>query len=260
MRAKDIVSHIVLSKVVAVPMSLAEAGPKVVPNADSRPNVRANGLRTRLAGRMGPTELRRRIWHISPGLLPFLLWPIPHADPISPTLRGIIVLTCAIIAGLIYLRFHRVARQSVASDRAGAVLGYSGSVLLTLLLFPANAELGLTVLAILAFGDGSATLGGMLLAGPKLPWNRSKTWTGTLCFLACGVPMATVVFWGETYFNAESQGSPVPFFSALLCGGTAVVLAAIAESVPSRINDNIRVGVTAAVSLVVMHFLVVGTA
>jgi farnesol kinase len=254
------VSYIVRSKIVAVPMSLTETGPKVAPNAKSEPNVRANEHRTRIAGRLGQTELRRRIWHISPGLLPFLLWPIPHADPISPTLRGIIVLTCAIIAGLIYLRFHRVARQSVTSDRAGAVLGYAGSVLLTLLFFPANAELGLTVLAILAFGDGSATLGGLLLAGPKIPWNRSKTWAGTICFLACGVPMATVVYWGETYFNAESHGPPVPFLSALLCGGTAVLLAAIAESFPSRINDNIRVGVTAAVSLVVMHFLVVGVA
>jgi dolichol kinase len=139
-----------------------------------------------------------------------------------------------------------------------AVIGYAGSVLLTLLLFPAHAELGLTVLAVLAFGDGSATLGGKLFGGKRLPWNRDTTWAGLICFVCVGLPMAALVYWGETYFNPETASEPVPISIALLCGGTATVIAALAESVPSRINDNIRVGLAASLAVVSVHALAVG--
>ncbi|MDA1232804.1 MAG: hypothetical protein O2856_18705 [Planctomycetota bacterium] len=32
-------------------------------------------------------EIKRRFWHMSPGLLAFALHLAPHADPISPTLQ-----------------------------------------------------------------------------------------------------------------------------------------------------------------------------
>lgn len=194
---------------------------------------------------------------MSPGLLPFLLWPIPHADPISPTLRGILV---TIILGLgvaIFLRFRRIARKGECGDRLGAVAGYAGSVLLMLLLFPGQAELGLTVLAVLAFGDGSATLGGKLLGGPRVPWNHDKTISGLACFVLVGVPMASIIYWGETH-NLEARGPAAGWSTALVCGGAATVAAAIVESLPSSINDNIRVGVTAAATVAAAHGIMVG--
>lgn len=227
---------------------MSQTLPKTGPQAVERP---------RLSTRLGENELKRRLWHMSPGLLPFLLWPIPHADPISPTLRGIMV---TIIVGLgiaIFVQFRRIARNGEYSDRLAAVAGYAGSVLLMLLLFPNQAELGLTVLAVLAFGDGSATLGGKLLGGPKLPWNDEKTISGFACFVLVGVPMASIIYWGETH-NLEAQGPPASWVTALICGGAAAIAAAIVESLPSVINDNIRVGVTAAVVVVAAHGATVG--
>ena len=139
-----------------------------------------------------------------------------------------------------------------------AVAGYAASVLLTLIAFPGDAELGLTVLAVLAFGDGSATLGGLLIGGPKLPWNRDKTFAGLLCFLVVGGAMSTVVYWGETVMNSEALPPRATILSALVCGGSATGVAAIVESVSSRINDNIRVGAAAAVTVTTAHGLVVG--
>lgn len=212
------------------------------------------------AGRLnqvGQMELRRRLWHMLPGLLPFLLWPIPHADPISPTLRAIMILVIGSIAGWIYFQYRHIARNE---DRQafGAVAGYAGSVIGMLLLFPWHAELGLTVLAVLAFGDGSATLGGLLLRGPTLPWNRDKTWAGSFCFVLVGAPLAAIIYWGESH-NLEAVTNPdVSYTTALLCGSAATFAAAVSESIATRINDNIRVGLTAAVTLIVAHGWLVG--
>jgi len=206
--------------------------------------------------RLDSMELRRRFWHMSPGLLPFLMWPIPHRDPISPTLYVIIV---AIVVGLslkIFLQYRLIQRVGETNGTSG-VVGYAAAIVGTALLFPAHVELAMTVLAILAFGDGSATLGGLLFRGPKLPWNHEKSWSGSICFLMVGVPMAAIVYWGETH-NLEAQTAGVSFATALICAGPAVLMAAIAESLPVRLNDNIRVGVTSAVTLAVVHGLVVG--
>jgi dolichol kinase len=190
--------------------------------------------------------------------LPFLLWAVPHRDPISPTLQAIMVLLVALLGGHIYWRYHRIERQH-DRERVAAVLGYALSVLVMLLMFPQHAELGLTVLAVLAFGDGSATWGGLTFGGPKLPWNAKKTWSGLASFLIVGIPLAAVIYWGETYFNPESlEYQSVSLTTALACGSAAVSLAAIAESLPMRINDNVRVGVAAALGVTLMHALLLG--
>lgn len=220
------------------------------PSHPDEPTAQATGLTA--------TEWRRRLWHASPGVLPFLLWAVPHRDPISPTLQVIMILLVCGLGGHVFWRYRQIERQH-DRERVSAVFGYALSVLVTLLAFPQHAELGLTVLAILAFGDGSATWGGLTFGGPKLPWNPKKSWSGFLCFLAVGIPLASVIYWGETYFNPESlEYQSVPFTTAICCGGVAVTLAAIAESLPSRINDNIRVGVAAAVGLITMHALLCG--
>lgn len=205
--------------------------------------------------RLSSAEWRRRFWHMAPGLLPFCLWPIPHADPISPTLRAIMIAVAAVIGGLIFFRYRRIERHAGDNQRLAAVAGYVLSVLGTLLLFPAHAEIGLAVLGVLAFGDGSATLGGLLLGGPRLPWNRSKTVSGLLCFIIVGGALSSVIYWGESH-NLEAMHPPGPatWTTALACGLTASFVAAIAESIPSRINDNIRVGVSSAVALAALHF------
>lgn len=205
---------------------------------------------------IGRTEGKRRIWHLMPGFLPFLLWPIPHKDPASPELVAVVVGINLALAAAIYVRYRDIAR---AGDRGRfpAVIGYIGSIIVTLVLFPAHVELALTVLAILAFGDGCATAGGLYFGGPRLPWNSQKSWAGTLTFLTIGTAMASIVYWGEAN-NLEAQGTPPGFATSLAVAGTATLVAAIAESLPSRIDDNIRVGVAAAVTVVVAHAMIVG--
>ena len=203
--------------------------------------------------RLPSRELKRRFWHICPGLLAFGLQVVSHADPISPTLQLIIVGCCIAIAARILLGFRQIQRQGEGAGLA-AVGGYSLSVLLMAFLFPRHLELGLAVLAILAFGDGSATLVGLTFRGPRLWWNRAKSWSGLLGFVVIGSLMTAWVYWGETH-NPEAAEPAVSFGLALLLTSPAVVAAALAESIRSRINDNIRVGVVAAIALVLLHCL-----
>ena len=206
--------------------------------------------------RLDARELRRRLWHMSPGLFPVLLWFVPHRDPISPTLMVIVGIVAAVLAAKIYFQFMKIQRAGETND-GSAVLGYALSVLAAFLLFPAHAEIGLTVLAILAFGDGSATLVGLAFGGKSLPWNRRKSWAGVIGFLLIALPTAAVVYWRETH-NLEAIGSGVTFAQACLCVSPAVVLAMLAESIDSKLNDNIRVGVVAVASLAMTHAMMFG--
>jgi dolichol kinase len=195
---------------------------------------------------------------MSPGVLPLLLWLFPHRDPISPTLRAIMIVVAVGVGVGIFVGYRRIQRRGESGQRLAAVAGYAASVLLTLIAFPEHAELGLTVLAILAFGDGSATLGGLLIGGRKLPWNRDKTVAGLACFVLVGGGLASLVYWGETALNPEANEPIATVTAALFCGGLAALLAGLIESIPSRINDNIRVGVVAAATLAITHDVVIG--
>ncbi|MBD3672868.1 MAG: hypothetical protein HUJ26_05015 [Planctomycetaceae bacterium] len=185
-----------------------------------------------------------------PGLTPFILWPIPHEDPISLLLKLIILTVAVVIAGSIYLKFRHISRDA-EENRAEAVLGYALSVLGTLLLFPAHAEIGFMVLAILAFGDGSATFGGLVFPSRSLPWNDDKSVTGLLSFIVMGSLMGTIIYWGEA-------NPGVTWGTAFAIAIPTAICAAIAESLPVRLNDNVRVGITASVVSPLTHFFVMG--
>lgn len=202
-------------------------------------------------GSLSSRELRRRVWHMSPGLLPLILQVVPHADPVSPTLRWIILAVAAALGLRILWGFRQIQRANEASGMS-AVAGYALSVMAMVLLFPQHLEIAFALLAILAFGDGSATLFGLLLRGPRLPWNRAKSWSGLLAFIVVGTLMAGWIYWGET-LNVEAIDSPVSFQTALLLVAPAVVVAAFCESINSRINDNVRVGIVGALMLMITH-------
>lgn len=196
-------------------------------------------------------ELRRRFWHMAPGLLAFGLHLVPHADPISWLMKSIVLGCCVGLGAGVLIGFQKIKRQGEGVGIA-AVAGYALAVMVTTLLFPQHLELGLAVLSILAFGDGSATLVGLLLRGPRLPWNHSKSWAGFLAFVSVGSLMTAWIYWGETH-NPEAAEPAVTFGLAIALTMPAVIASAIAESLRVKLNDNVRVGVTAAIALAILH-------
>lgn len=208
--------------------------------------------------RLGKQELRRRICHMAPGLLPFLLWPIPHKDPLHTILLQVILGLFAVIVVSLFFVWNRISRPGVGNgDRIAAIGGYAICVLATILLFPAHLECGLAVLGILAFGDGMATLCGKTIPSPSLPWNPKKTVAGLLAFVGVGTFAAMLIYWGESN-NLLAIGPPATFFQAFLVALAGTSLAAIAETLPMRLNDNFRVGIAAAIGIVAAHAAIFG--
>lgn len=191
-----------------------------------------------IAAKIGVAEFRRRLIHMTPGLLPFLLWYIPHRDPWGPLLINLaLVLTIALV-GHALVRFRTIARSTNEHGLA-AVLGYAIPVLLLILLFPDRGELAVMTLGIIAMGDGSATLGGLWFGGRRLPWNRRKSVAGLICFCVVGTFFASIFYWGEARPGVSWQ-------TAFFCATAATGAAALVESLPSSWNDNFRVATTAA--------------
>jgi len=187
---------------------------------------------------------------MTPGLLPFLLWGIPHQDPWGAILADVVIGLFVTIVGMALLQFNAFTRPGEQDWRA-SVLGYALPVLAALTIFRGREEIGVMTLAILAFGDGFATLCGMKFGGQRLPWNPAKTWTGFACFLACGTPLATLIYWGEAR-------PTVSLITAAVIAAVTTLTAAIMESLPFKLTDNLRVGATAAIIGGLMTLLMVG--
>lgn len=197
----------------------------------------------------GRIEVWRKVLHMTPGLLPFTLVLLEHTDPIHP----VTLFTVALIAGLltwVYIRSARFVKRDGEDDFILTAVSYPALVVLSLAIFPGHAEFACVVAVILAFGDGSAYLAGKLLGKRKLPWNPDKTWMGTCAFVICSTPIAAAAYWLE----ARPE---VPMAMAAVCAFTAAFLAAIAESLPMRVNDNLRVGIASIVGVSLAYFFVV---
>jgi len=191
-------------------------------------------------------EMLRKVLHIAPGFLAFFLPFLPHEKPLpAQALLELTLITAVLTA--IYLAARRIVARPGESDFYLTALSYPAAVLGTLFAFPGAPELGAIVVVVIAFGDGSAYLGGKKFGGPQLPWNSRKTWAGTLTFLAVAGPLAALAYRGEA-------GATTPWLAAILCGGGAAFLAAIAESLPTRLSDNLRVGFTASLAAAFIHF------
>lgn len=193
-------------------------------------------------------EIVRKLLHISPGLLAFLLPFAPHAKPLSTQALLEITAITAVLTG-IYIALRKVVARPGESDFYTTTLSYPIAVLATLFAFPGAPELAAVVVVIIAFGDGSAYLGGKLIGGPTLPWNREKTWAGSLAFVAVAGPLASLAY----RLEADPE---IPLLAAIACGGGAAIFASIAESLPTKLSDNVRVGATAAVTAAAFHFAV----
>jgi len=198
-----------------------------------------------VADQLGMQEVRRRLWHMSPGLLPFVFWILPHADPVSWFWRANFIFD-GVVLNIAVLKWCHSIRRREDEKCICSALGFTCTVLPLLVLFPAVPEIGFSVLTILAFGDGSATLAGLLKGKARLPWNPEKTWVGSLAFLAAATPISTLAYWLLAI-------PAVPLRDALICCAFATLMSAIVESLPSRINDNIRVGVIASLAIAAAH-------
>jgi uncharacterized protein (TIGR00297 family) len=136
--------------------------------------------------------------------------------------------------------------------RSGIVI-YPLAVLALILVFRDRPAVAAAAWAILAFGDGGATLVGMNVKTAALPWNRQKTLGGLAAFVLLG-GAAGVAAAAWTLGAAPAAASWV-----LIAPLAAAILAGLAESAPLGLDDNITVPATAAAVLWSLGLMDAGT-
>jgi uncharacterized protein (TIGR00297 family) len=190
-----------------------------------------------------PHSERARQWvHIGSGLfallLRFLNW-----------WQSALLALAALVFNLVILPRVGGRRLYRAVDHArGFPLGillYPLSVLMLILVFPSRLDIAAAAWAILAFGDGAATLAGQAGVRHRLPWNPDKSVAGTLAFIVCGGAGAVAL---ALWTRANVTPTP-PLTFTLVAPIVAAIAAALVESIPVRLDDNVSVPATAGAIL-----------
>ncbi|MFB3922488.1 MAG: DUF92 domain-containing protein [Terriglobia bacterium] len=114
----------------------------------------------------------------------------------------------------------------------GIVL-YPISVLLLVLLYRHNLHIAAAAWAIMALGDGLASVAGESIRGPSLTWNPGKTWSGFGGFMVAG----TLGAYTLTRWIAPALPQDKVLFVSLAGG----IVGALVESVPIKLDDNASV-------------------
>jgi uncharacterized protein (TIGR00297 family) len=142
-------------------------------------------------------------------------------------------------------------RKSPASaPGAGVWTGiviYPLSVLALILLYRHDLHVVAATWAIMALGDGLASVTGVAMRSPALPWNRQKTWSGFLGFVVAGTAGAYVLMrWVGLAFDPGA---------ALGISAATALVGAIVESAPVRLDDNATVPLVAGAFMFCLCFV-----
>jgi uncharacterized protein (TIGR00297 family) len=183
-------------------------------------------------------ELLRKSLHIAFGFGAFALKWLPWQ-----LAAGV----CVVAIASNWLLLHRLVGRHVSRHERGYDAGivlYPVAVLLLVLVFRHELHFAAIGWALLAFGDGVATLAGKSIRIGSLPWNRDKSWGGLLAFFIVGSAAAIAVAYWLDYRH------PIIILIAALA-------AAITESLSLGIDDNLTVPFAASVALVVAAIPVV---
>jgi len=188
-------------------------------------------LSTSTAHPARPLFSTRKIVHMSMLALAFLL----------PILTWVQAAGCAVLALLfnifllprLSVDLRKSSHQDVGAGIWTGILLYPISVLTLILLYRHHLHVAAAAWAIMALGDGMASVSGEALRGPKLPWNCQKTWTGFGGFVLAGTVGASIL----TRWVAPT----IPADKVWTVSAAAAVVGALVESVPIDLDDDVSV-------------------
>jgi dolichol kinase len=205
-------------------------------------------------------ELWRKALHIGFGVCALLL------RVLTP---GQAALAACIALGFNLFVLDRVTRrallrpQEIARGYSFGIALYPAAVLGLIIVFRDRLELAAATWGLLAIGDGMAGVVGGTLGGPKLSWNPAKTWAGFAAFVLWGTAAAAFLLrftqqgaldapktWIGPSFLAVGSVGPhfAPTFLLVGCF-VAATLAAFAESLPTKLDDNFLVPLVGGAAL-----------
>lgn len=190
--------------------------------------------------RLTAGEIARKLVHMAVGGIAFAVRPLGFGGAVICAVFAIVhnLFVFPLYGGKRLWRAH----ESERGQALGIVL-YPIAVLLLLLFFRNHLEVAAAAWGILAFGDGMASLVGMSLGRSNpLPWNPRKSWAGTLAYtLFGGAGAAVLLLWTAPGRYALAFALAIAFATALF--------AALLESQPQGLDDNLGVPLVAGLAL-----------
>ena len=204
------------------------------------------------------SELPRKLVHVGMGGCALLLrWLTPW--------QAVFMAVAALILNSFFL--HGITRGALlrpeerASGFSRGVVLYPAILLLTFIVFRSRLELAAGIWALLAVGDGMATLSGLALRGPRLPWNPKKTWSGLVAFVLFGTAAsAWVIRWVQRAGTWTVGGSDASGGALTLGGSDASGRIGDAFLLGGTVGDAGAAGVPGSLSFLVIGCLVATTA
>jgi dolichol kinase len=177
-------------------------------------------------------ESKRQIEHILPLAFAFLLRYLTVTQAV----------VCCLAAALYGLFLSpRVVPEGVRPEetRLGFSPGklyYALSILALILIFHDRIHVAAAAWAILSLGDSTSNLAGRAWGKKVLPWSRDKTWVGSLVFIFSSWAGSLVLF----YWTSAGGVVEIPdIYRVVLSCGAASAFAALVESLPLPLDDNI---------------------
>ncbi len=114
------------------------------------------------------------------------------------------------------------------------ILVYPISLLFLFTLFHDRLYLAAAMWGIMAIGDGMASVFGTAMGSAKLPWNRKKSWAGSIAMFLFGAAAAPGLAWWTSRGEIDFA-----HIAIVLC--VISFVSAVVESLDSPLDDNISV-------------------
>ena len=186
------------------------------------------------------SETARQVVHMAMGGFALLLRWLPWWQAVA-------LAVAALAFNLVLLPRLRVNLYRPGDRERGVhgIIWYPLAVLLLLVTFPRRLDIVAAAWGILAIGDGIATLAGRAIGGPRWPWNREKTLSGSAAFAIGGAAAGVFLAWWCRPALAPAPALAFTIAAPIL----AAVTAALVETMPVRLDDNLSVAAAAGAIL-----------
>ncbi len=196
------------------------------------------------------SQLSRKIIHMGTGPLFVLCWLLYTDAASARWLAALVPFAITVQFALVGLGIMKdesaVKAMSRSGDRREILRGplFYGIIFVVLtLVYWKDSPIGMVALMLMCGGDGLADVLGRSRGKMKIPWNRDKSWMGTLGMFLGGWLFAVGIL--AAYVAAGVFSGP---WVSYLLGITVIAVAGtLIETLPIKDVDNITVTATAVI-------------
>ncbi len=182
------------------------------------------------------SEIKRKIVHLSVTMFSFLLRYL--SLPLALICAAIAFIHNAFVLPRIGgKKIYRA--EEINKGYPLCILLYPITVFLLILLYRNYFYIAASIWAILGFGDGSAAIFGIIFGKHKLPWNREKSYEGSLAYIIFGSAGACLLCW----WTSLGKGFPAypALYGLIIVPIIVTIFSAILESYPTKLDDNFTI-------------------